>query len=161
MAVVGGGNSGLEAAIDLAGICEHVTVVEFLDVLRADEVLQKKARETANIDILLSTATKEIMGNGQKVEGILLTDRNTGEEKQIALSGVFVQIGLAANTSLVKDLVETNNRGEVLIDASCRTNTPGIYAAGDCTTVPYKQIVIAMGEGAKAALSAFEDRIRG
>ncbi|WIM90804.1 alkyl hydroperoxide reductase subunit F [Porphyromonas gingivalis] len=161
VAVVGGGNSGLEAAIDLAGICEHVTVVEFLDVLRADEVLQKKARETANIDILLSTATKEIMGNGQKVEGILLTDRNTGEEKQIALSGVFVQIGLAANTSLVKDLVETNSRGEVLIDTSCRTNTPGIYAAGDCTTVPYKQIVIAMGEGAKAALSAFEDRIRG
>lgn len=160
VAVVGGGNSGLEAAIDLSGICEHVTVVEFLDVLKADEVLQKKAREADNIDILLSTATKEIKGNGQKVVGIALTDRTTGEEREIALDGVFVQIGLAANTALVKDLVDTNPRGEIMIDHSCRTSAPGIYAAGDCTTVPYKQIVVAMGEGAKAALSAFEDRLR-
>lgn len=160
VAVIGGGNSGMEAAIDLAGICTEVTVVEFLDVLKADEVLQKKAQEMGNIKIILSTATKEIRGTNGKVTSIVLSDRATGKETEIALEGVFVQIGLAANTALVKDLVETNPRGEILIDPSCRTNTPGIYAAGDCTTVPYKQIVVAMGEGAKAALSAFEDRIR-
>ncbi|MDY6122445.1 MAG: alkyl hydroperoxide reductase subunit F [Porphyromonas sp.] len=160
VAVIGGGNSGLEAAIDLSGICEHVTVVEFLDELKADEVLQRKAYATDNIDIILGTSTKEIRGNGQKVDGIVLSDRQSSQERTLALDGVFVQIGQAANTSLVKDLVETNPRGEILIDASCRTQTKGIYAAGDCTTVPYKQIVVAMGEGAKAALSAFEDRIR-
>ncbi|MDO4722213.1 alkyl hydroperoxide reductase subunit F [Porphyromonas circumdentaria] len=160
VAVVGGGNSGLEAAIDLAGICEHVTVVEFLDVLKADNVLQEKVRGLPNVEVLLSTATKEVKGDGKKVVAISITDRNTGEEREIALDGVFVQIGLTANTQLVKDLVATNERGEIIIDASCRTATPGIYAAGDCTTVPYKQIVIAMGEGAKAALSAFDDRIR-
>lgn len=160
VAVVGGGNSGLEAAIDLAGICEHVTVVEFLDVLKADNVLQEKVRELSNVDVLLSTATKEVKGDGKKVVAIIVTDRKSGLEKEIALDGVFVQIGLSANTKLVEELVPTNERGEIIIDASCRTQTPGIYAAGDCTTVPYKQIVIAMGEGAKAALSAFEDRIR-
>lgn len=161
VAVIGGGNSGIEAALDLANICEHVTVVEFLDTLKADEVLQKKAKEASNIDIVLGAATKEIVGDGRKVTGVRLTDRASGQESEISLDGVFVQIGLAANTALVKDLVETNLRGEILVDESCRTKTRGIYAAGDCTTVPYKQIVIAMGEGAKAALSAFEDRLRG
>lgn len=161
VAVIGGGNSGMEAALDLAGICSHVTVVEFLDTLKADEVLQKKAKATDNIDIILSTATKEIIGDGAKVKGIVLTDRETKKDKTLDIDGIFVQIGLAANTSIVKDLVETNARGEIIVDESCRTKTKGIYAAGDCTTVPYKQIVIAMGEGAKAALSAFEDRLRG
>ncbi len=135
-------------------------MVEFLDVLKADNVLQEKVRELSNVDVLLSTATKEVKGDGKKVVAIIVTDRKSGQEKEIALDGVFVQIGLSANTKLVEELVPTNERGEIIIDASCRTQTPGIYAAGDCTTVPYKQIVIAMGEGAKAALSAFEDRIR-
>ncbi len=160
VAVVGGGNSGLEAAIDLAGICEHVTVIEFLDFLKADNVLQEKAKELGNIEILLNTATREIKGDGKKVVGISISDRNSNQEREIALDGVFVQIGLTANTQLVRDLVPTNERGEIIIDASCRTSVSGIYAAGDCTTVPYKQIVVAMGEGAKAALSAFDDRIR-
>lgn len=160
VAVVGGGNSGLEAAIDLSGICEHVTVIEFLDTLKADEVLQNKAKATSNIDIILNTATKEIKGDGGKVTAITLTDRATNAEREIALDGVFVQIGLAANSTLVKEIIETNPRGEIIIDANCRTSASGIYAAGDCTTVPYKQIIIAMGEGAKASLSAFEDRLR-
>ncbi len=161
VAVVGGGNSGIEAAIDLAGICSKVTVVEFLDSLKADQVLQEKAQSLPNVEIILSSQTTEVAGNGEKVTGIRIKDRATGEERLIALDGIFVQIGLAANSGVFRDVVETNRPGEIVIDTHCRTNVPGIYAAGDVSTVPYKQIVIAMGEGAKAALSAFEDRMRG
>lgn len=161
VAVVGGGNSGIEAAIDLAGVCSKVTVLEFMDELKADQVLQEKVRSLTNVEILLSSQTTEVVGNGDKVKGIHVKDRKTGEERLIHLDGIFVQIGLAANSAVFRDVVETNRPGEILIDAHCRTNVPGIYAAGDVSTVPYKQIIISMGEGAKAALSAFEDRVRG
>lgn len=161
VAVVGGGNSGIEAAIDLSGICSKVTVFEFLDELKADKVLQEKARSISNIEIHVSSQTTEVVGNGEKVTGIRVKDRNTEEERLVELDGIFVQIGLAANSSVFKEVVEVNRFGEIQVDAHCRTNVPGIYAAGDVTTVPYKQIIIAMGEGAKSALSAFEDRIRG
>lgn len=161
VAVVGGGNSGIEAAIDLAGICSKVTVFEFLDELKADRVLQEKAKSIPNIEIYVSSQTTEVVGNGEKVTGIRVKNRKTEEEKLVELDGIFVQIGLAANSTVFKELVGVNRFGEIEVDAHCRTNVPGIYAAGDVTTVPYKQIIIAMGEGAKAALSAFEDRIRG
>ena len=161
VAVVGGGNSGIEAAIDLAGICSKVTVLEFLDGLKADRVLQDKARSLSNVEIFVSSQTLEVVGNGDKVVGIRVKDRNTGEERLISLDGIFVQIGLAANSAVFRDMVETNRPGEIVIDTHCRTNVAGIYAAGDVSTVPYKQIIISMGEGAKAALSAFEDRVRG
>jgi len=161
VAVVGGGNSGIEAAIDLAGICSKVTVFEFLDELKADKVLQEKAKSLSNIEIVLSAQTTEVEGNGEKITSIHVLDRKTEQAKKYDLDGIFVQIGLAANSGVFKDLVETNRFGEIEIDAHCRTNIPGVYAAGDVTNVPYKQIIIAMGEGAKAALSAFEDRIRG
>lgn len=161
VAVVGGGNSGIEAAIDLSGICSKVTVFEFLDELKADKVLQEKAKSIPNIEIHVSSQTTEVVGNGEKVTGIRVKNRNTEEERLVELDGIFVQIGLAANSSVFKEVVEVNRFGEIQVDAHCRTNVPGIYAAGDVTTVPYKQIIIAMGEGAKAALSAFEDRIRG
>ena len=160
VAVVGGGNSGVEAAIDLAGICAGVTVVEFLDELKADRVLQEKAGSLPNVAILLSTQTTEIVGDGEKVTGLRLKDRRTGEERLTPIDGVFVQIGLSANSAAFKDLVATNRAGEIEIDRHGRTNQPGIYAAGDVTTAPYKQIIIAMGEGAKTALTAFEDRLR-
>lgn len=159
VAVVGGGNSGLEAAIDLAGICEHVTVIEFMDTLKADKVLQEKVAALPNIDVRLATASKEILGDGTKVTAIVLTDRISEKDETLELDGVFVQIGLVANSESVKHLVETNRAGEIVVDERCRTSRDGIYAAGDCTTVPYKQIVIAMGEGAKAALTAFEARL--
>lgn len=161
VAVVGGGNSGIEAAIDLAGICSKVTVLEFLDELKADKVLQEKARSLPNVDIFLGSQTMEIIGNDEKVTGIRVKDRKSEEERIVSLDGIFVQIGLAANSGVFREIVETNRTGEIIIDAHCRTNVPGIYAAGDVSTVPYKQIIISMGEGAKAALSAFEDRIRG
>jgi len=161
VAVIGGGNSGIEAAIDLAGICSKVTVVEFLDELKADKVLQEKVKNLSNVEVFLSSQTSEVIGNGEKVIGIRVKDRKTETEQTIDLEGVFVQIGLAANSAAFKDIVTTNRIGEIEIDAHCRTNQAGIYAAGDVTTVPYKQIVIAMGEGAKAALSAFDDKIRG
>jgi alkyl hydroperoxide reductase subunit F len=161
VAVVGGGNSGIEAAIDLAGICAEVTVFEFLDNLKADHVLQEKAKSLPNVEIFTASQTMEILGNGEKVTGIRVKNRQTEEERIVELDGVFVQIGLAANSAVFKDVVTTNRFGEIEIDTHCRTNQPGIYAAGDVTTVPYKQIIISMGEGAKAALSAFEDRIRG
>ena len=160
-AVVGGGNSGIEAAIDLAGICSKVTVFEFLDELKADKVLQEKVRSLSNVEIILSSQTTEVVGNGDKVTGIRVKNRKTDEERVVDLDGIFVQIGLAANSSVFKDLVSMNRFGEIEVDAHCRTDVPGIYAAGDVTTVPYKQIIIAMGEGAKASLSAFDDRIRG
>lgn len=161
VAVVGGGNSGIEAAIDLAGICSKVTVLEFMDELKADKVLQDKVKSLPNVEVFLSSQSLEVLGNGEKVVGLRVKDRRTEAERVINLDGLFVQIGLAANSGPFRDIVETNKPGEIVIDAHCRTNVPGIYAAGDVTTVPYKQIVIAMGEGAKAALSAFEDRMRG
>ncbi|MDR1672828.1 MAG: alkyl hydroperoxide reductase subunit F [Bacteroidales bacterium] len=161
VAVIGGGNSGIEAAIDLAGICTKVTVFEFADTLKADGILQEKARNLPNVEIFTSSQTTEVIGNWEKITGIRVKNRITGDERVTALDGIFVQIGLTANSAIVKELVRVNERGEIEIDDHCRTSRAGIYAAGDVSTVPYKQIVIAMGEGAKAALSAFEDKIRG
>ena len=161
VAVVGGGNSGIEAAIDLAGICKKVTVIEFLDTLKADRVLQDKARSLPNVEIITSTQTTEVIGDGEKVTSLRLKNRGSGEEQILPLDGVFVQIGLTANSLPFRDELETSPIGEIKIDAHCRTNLPGVYAAGDVSSVPYKQIIIAMGEGAKAALSAFDDRVRG
>jgi alkyl hydroperoxide reductase subunit F len=160
VAVVGGGNSGIEAAIDLAGICSKVTVFEFLDELKADSVLQEKAKSLPNVEIFVSSQTTEVVGNGEKVTGIRVKDRKTNEERLMELDGIFVQIGLSPNSAVFKDTLAVNRFGEIEIDAHCRTHQPGIYAAGDVTTVPYKQIIISMGEGAKAALSAFEDNMR-
>ncbi|MDR1680565.1 MAG: alkyl hydroperoxide reductase subunit F [Prevotellaceae bacterium] len=160
VAVIGGGNSGIEAAIDLAGICSNVTVFEFLDELKADRVLQEKAKSLPNVEIFLSSQTTEVIGNGAKVTGIRVKDRRTGSERVVELDGIFVQIGLSANSAAFKDLVTTTRTGEIEVDVHGRTNRPGIYAAGDVTTAPYKQIIIAMGDGAKAALAAFEDRLR-
>lgn len=160
VAVVGGGNSGVEAAIDLAGICKRVTVIEFMDELKADKVLQDKVRSLPNVDIMLSTQTTKVVGNGDKLTALQLKERHTGEERELALDGVFVQIGLSANSAPFAELEKTRI-GEIVIDAHCRTNIAGVYAAGDVSSVPYKQIIIAMGEGAKAALTAFDDRVRG
>jgi alkyl hydroperoxide reductase subunit F len=161
VAVVGGGNSGIEAAIDLSGICSKVTVFEFADETKADLTLLEKAKSRPNIEIFVSSQTTEVIGNGEKVSGIRVKNRQTNEERIVELDGIFVQIGLMANSGVFKDLLTTNRAGEIEIDTHCRTNQPGIYAAGDVTTVPYKQIIISMGEGAKAALSAFEDILRG
>lgn len=161
VAVIGGGNSGMEAAIDLAGICNHVTVFEFGDTLRADNVLQEKAHNIINIDIYTNAQTTEVLGDGSKLTALKVKDRLTEEEKEYAFDGVFVQIGLAANSDPFKDQLELTPHHEIKVDEFCRTNIHGVYAAGDVTNVPYKQIVIAMGEGAKAALSAFDDRLRG
>jgi alkyl hydroperoxide reductase subunit F len=161
VAVIGGGNSGIEAAIDLAGICSKVTVFEFLDELKADKVLQEKAKSLPNIEIFVSSQTLEVLGNGEKVTGIRVKNRKTDEERRVDLDGIFVQIGLSPNSAIFKEILTANRFGEIEIDAYCRTSQPGIYAAGDVTTTPYKQIIISMGEGAKAALSAFDDRIRG
>lgn len=160
VAVIGGGNSGIEAAIDLAGICPHVDLFEFMDTLKADGVLQEKARSLGNIDIHLSTQVLAVEGDGKSVDGIKVKDRTTGEEKIYPVEGVFVQIGLVANSSLFKDALPLTPAGEIMVDDRCRTAVKGVYAAGDVTNVPYKQIVIAMGEGAKAALSLFEDSMR-
>jgi NADH-dependent peroxiredoxin subunit F len=160
VAVIGGGNSGVEAAIDLAGIVRHVTVIEFADQLKADAVLVKKLQSLPNVTVHVNAQTTEITGDGQKVNGIRFKDRASGDERHAELAGVFVQIGLVPNTEFLKGAVELSRFGEVLIDARCATNVPGVFAAGDATTVPYKQIVIAAGEGAKAALSAFDHLIR-
>ena len=160
VAVVGGGNSGVEAAIDLAGICQKVTLIEFMDNLKADQVLQDKARSLPNVEILTSTQTMKVVGNGEKVTELQLKNRLTDELHSVELDGVFVQIGLSANSQPFDELEKTRI-GEIIIDAHCRTNIPGVYAAGDVSSVPYKQIIIAMGEGAKAALTAFDDRTRG
>lgn len=161
VAVVGGGNSGIEAAIDLASICKKVTVFEFLDSLKADQVLQNKAQSLPNVEIYTSIQTTEVVGDGAKVTAIRTKNRVTGEEKEFPLDGIFVQIGLSANSQPFREELNTTRIGEIVIDAHCRTNLPGVYAAGDVSSVPYKQIIIAMGEGAKAALTAFEDRTRG
>ncbi|MFM1817303.1 MAG: Alkyl hydroperoxide reductase subunit [Pseudomonadota bacterium] len=159
-AVIGGGNSGIEAAIDLAGIVEHVTVIEFAEQLKADAVLVAKLNSLPNVTVHTNAQTTEITGDGSKVNGIRYKDRATGAEHHVALEGVFVQIGLVPNTEWLKGTVELSKFGEVMVDAKGHTNVPGVFAAGDCTTVPYKQIVIAAGEGAKAALSAFDHLIR-
>ncbi len=159
-AVIGGGNSGIEAAIDLAGIVEHVTVIEFAEQLKADAVLVKKLHSLPNVTVHTNAQTTEITGDGSKVNGIRYKDRATGTEHHVELAGVFVQIGLVPNTEFLKGTVELSKFGEIMVDAKGHTNVPGVFAAGDCTTVPYKQIVIAAGEGAKAALSAFDHLIR-
>lgn len=161
VAVIGGGNSGIEAAIDLAGICSRVTVLEFADELRADTVLQDKARSLTNVEIMTAMQTTRVIGDGRKVTAIEVRNRKTGETSRIELDGIFVQIGLAANSAPFAGELPLTDRKEIRIDSFCRTAIPGVYAAGDVTDVPYKQIVIAMGEGAKAALSAFDDRVRG
>ena len=159
IAVVGGGNSGVEAAIDLAGIVKSVTLIEYNESLKADEVLVKKLQSLSNVSILTNARIHQVLGDGEKVIALEYEDRASKEVKKLALDGVFVQIGLIPNSAFVKDVVETNKFGEILIDNKCKTNQPGIYAAGDVTNVPYKQIVVALGEGAKAALSAFEDQM--
>ncbi|NVK25620.1 MAG: alkyl hydroperoxide reductase subunit F [Gammaproteobacteria bacterium] len=160
VAVIGGGNSGIEAALDLAGMVNHVTVFEFLPELKADKVLVEKAQAHERIDIITNVATKQILSEDGKVVGIEYVDRNNGDVLQKELAGVFVQIGLTPNSDFLDDTVEMTQYKEVVIDEKGRTSEPGIFAAGDVTTVPYKQIVIAMGEGAKASLSAFDHIIR-
>jgi alkyl hydroperoxide reductase subunit F len=160
VAVVGGGNSGVEAAIDLAGIVAHVTLLEFNDTLRADAVLQDKLNSLPNVTVIKSALTTEVTGDGHKVNGIVYTDRTTNESLRVELEGIFVQIGLLPNTDWLKGTLNLSRHGEIEIDARCQTSLPGVFAAGDATTVPYKQIIIAMGEGAKASLSAFDHLIR-
>ncbi len=161
IAVIGGGNSGVEAAIDLAGIVGHVTLIEFDVKLRADEVLQRKLRSMPNVEIITNGQTTEILGEGGKVSGLIVKNRANGDERRIDLEGVFVQIGLVPNTEWLRETgLELSKHGEIVIDDHGATSIPGIYAAGDCTTVPHKQIVVAMGEGAKAGLGAFDFLIR-
>ncbi|AKJ31099.1 alkyl hydroperoxide reductase subunit F [Caldimonas brevitalea] len=161
VAVIGGGNSGVEAAIDLAGIVEHVTLIEFADQLKADAVLVKKLHSLPNVTVHTNAQTTEINGDGSKVTGLTFKDRATEELRQVPLAGVFVQIGLVPNTEWLKGTIELSRFGEIVVDAKGQTSVPGVFAAGDATTVPYKQIVIAAGDGAKAALSAFDHLIRG
>jgi alkyl hydroperoxide reductase subunit F len=160
VAVIGGGNSGVEAAIDLAGLVSHVTVIEYDSQLRADAVLTRKLHSLANVTVVTAAQTTEVVGDGQKVVGLVYKDRPSGEERRLELAGVFVQIGLVPNTDWLKGTVKLSPRGEIEVDARGQTSVPGVFAAGDCTIVPYKQIVIAMGEGAKASLSAFDHLIR-
>jgi alkyl hydroperoxide reductase subunit F len=159
VAVVGGGNSGVEAAIDLAGIVAHVTLLEFAEDLRADAVLQKKLYSLPNVKVIKSAQTTEVTGE-DKVSGLMYKDRVSGETHWLELEGVFVQIGLLPNTDFLKGSLELTRYGEIIVDARGETTAPGVFAAGDCTTVPFKQIIIAMGEGAKASLSAFDHLIR-
>ncbi len=160
VAVIGGGNSGVEAAIDLAGVVAHVTLIEFNNELKADAVLQRKLKSLPNVDIILNAQTTEVKGDGSKVTGLVYKDRATDELRELELDGIFVQIGLLPNTEWLQGTVEMNQFGEVIVDAKGQTNIPGVFAAGDCTNVPYKQIVIAAGQGAAAALGAFDYLIR-
>ncbi len=159
VAVIGGGNSGVEAALDLSGIVGEVVVFEYNDKLKADQILVDKLMSLPNVSIVTSAKTEQIVGNGQKVQQIEYTDRASGKKETMDLDGIFIQIGLVPNSQFLKDTVKMSPYGEIIIDEKCRTSVSGIYAAGDVTTTPYKQIVISMGEGAKAALAAFEDRI--
>jgi alkyl hydroperoxide reductase subunit F len=161
IAVIGGGNSGVEAAIDLAGIAGEVVLFEYNEALKADKVLVDKLNSLSNTSVVTNARTKELHGNGQKIVALEYFDRKSEKNIKVDLDGVFVQIGLLPNSSFAKDTLELSKFGEIVIDGKCRTSVPGIYAAGDVTTVPFKQIIIAMGEGAKAALSAFEDRMYG
>ena len=160
VAVIGGGNSGVEAAIDLAGLVAHVTLIEFATELRADAVLQRKLNSLPNVTVVMHAQTTEVTGDGQKVNGLIYKDRATEAVKKLDLEGVFVQIGLLPNTDWLKGVVDLSKHGEIVVDANGRTNVPGVFAAGDATTTPFKQIVIAAGEGSKAALSAFDHIIR-
>ncbi|MBK3759609.1 alkyl hydroperoxide reductase subunit F [Stutzerimonas frequens] len=160
VAVIGGGNSGVEAAIDLAGIVAHVTLLEFGEELRADAVLQRKLNSLPNVRVLKMAQTTEVKGDGQKVTGLVYKDRNNDEMHEVELEGIFVQIGLLPNSEWLKGTLELSRFGEIIVDAKGQTSIPGVFAAGDVTTVPYKQIVIAVGEGAKASLSAFDHLIR-
>ncbi|HPB73791.1 MAG TPA: alkyl hydroperoxide reductase subunit F [Chromatiaceae bacterium] len=160
VAVIGGGNSGVEAAIDLAGVVAHVTLIEFDPALRADAVLQSKLRSLPNVAIITHALTTEVTGDGHKVNGLIYQDRSSGAAHRLDLEGVFVQIGLLPNTDWLKGTLDLSPRGEIEIDDHGRTSLPGVFAAGDCTTVPYKQIIIAMGDGAKASLGAFDYLIR-
>ena len=160
VAVIGGGNSGVEAAIDLAGVVAHVTLIEFDTQLRADAVLQRKLESLPHVTVIRHAKTTEITGDGQKVNGLTYTDRATGQSHHVALEGVFVQIGLVPNTDWLQGTLELSKHGEIVVDAKGQTSVPGVFAAGDATTVPFKQIIIAAGEGAKAALSAFDHLIR-
>lgn len=158
--VVGGGNSGLEAAIDLAAIASEVTVLEYMDTLKGDQVLQDKVNELPNVSVITNAETLSVDGDGSKVTAIKYNDRESGNVASVITDGVFIQIGLKANSDAFKNIVSTNRMGEIEIDAHNRTSVPGIFAAGDVSIVPFKQIIIAMGEGSKAALSAFEDKIK-
>jgi len=161
VAVIGGGNSGVEAAIDLAGVVGHVTLIEFDRQLRADAVLQRKLLSLPNVRVITHAQTKDIVGDGKKVNGLNYVDRTSGELNHVDLEGVFIQIGLVPNTEWLKgSSLGLSKYGEIEIDARCETSIPGVFAAGDVTTVPYKQIIIAMGEGSKAAISAFDHLIR-
>ena len=160
VSVIGGGNSGVEAAIDLAGLVEHVSLIEFADQLKADAVLVNKLKSLPNVSIHTNAQTTEITGDGSKVNGLSYKDRASETLHHIALEGVFVQIGLVPNTEFLKGTLELSKFGEIVVDTKGHTSLPGVFAAGDCTTVPYKQIVIAAGEGSKAALSAFDYLIR-
>ncbi len=160
VAVVGGGNSGVEAAIDLAGFVEHVTLLQFDSQLRADAILQKKLFTLPNVEVLTQAQTTEVTGDGNKVNGLTYTDLSTGTSHHLELAGVFVQIGLLPNTGWLKDTIDLSKYGEIEVDSHGQTSLPGIFAAGDVTTAPYKQIVIALGDGAKAALGAFDHLIR-
>jgi alkyl hydroperoxide reductase subunit F len=160
VAVVGGGNSGVEAAIDLAGIVGHVTLLEYDAELRADAVLQRKLRSLANVTVITQAQTSEVTGDGAKVNGMRYIDRKTGGVQQLTLEGIFVQIGLLPNTDWLKGVLALSSRGEIEVDTRGQTSVAGVFAAGDVTTVPYKQIIIAMGEGSKAALGAFDHLIR-
>lgn len=160
VAVIGGGNSGVEAAIDLAGIVRHVTLIEYDGQLRADAVLQRKLASLSNVTVITSAQTTEVTGDGQRVNGLIYKDRTTDQDQRVELEGVFVQIGLLPNSDFLKGTVALSPRGEVIVDAKGQTSVPGVFAAGDVTTAPYKQIIIAMGEGSKAALSAFDHLIR-
>jgi len=160
VAVIGGGNSGVEAAIDLAGVVAHVTLIEFDTKLRADAVLQRKLGSLPNVTTLLNAQTTEITGDGQRVDGLVYKDRSSGETTRVELEGVFVQIGLVPNTEWLKGTVELSRHGEIIVDAKGQTSVPGVFAAGDATTVPFKQIIIAAGDGARAALGAFDHLMR-
>ncbi|MBT9459902.1 MAG: alkyl hydroperoxide reductase subunit F [Burkholderiaceae bacterium] len=160
VAVIGGGNSGVEAAIDLAGIVSHVTLIEFGEALRADAVLVNKLGSLANVTIHTNAQTTELTGDGSKLNGLTYTDRSSGDSRHIELEGVFVQIGLVPNTEWLKGVVELSKHGEIIVDARGQTSVPGVFAAGDATTVPFKQIIIAAGDGAKAALGAFDHLMR-
>jgi alkyl hydroperoxide reductase subunit F len=160
VAVIGGGNSGVEAAIDLAGVVAHVTLFEFADKLRADAVLVKKLQSLPNVVVHVNAQTTQITGDGQKVNGLGYTDRTTGEARHVELEGVFVQIGLVPNTEWLKGTLELSRHGEIVVDPKGATSIPGVFAAGDVTTVPFKQIIIAAGDGAKAALGAFDHLMR-
>ncbi|NRA59792.1 MAG: alkyl hydroperoxide reductase subunit F [Psychrobium sp.] len=160
VAVVGGGNSGIEAAIDLAGLVEHVTVLEFADTLRADEVLVRKAKSLPNVTIILNAQTTNVIGDGKRVTALQYTDRQTSQSHEITLAGIFVQIGLMPNSEFLVGDIELTNRGEIITSKQGETSMAGVYAAGDVTDSPYKQIIIAMGSGATAALGAFDYLIR-